>query len=51
MFFLARAAGSDMAVGFCGGDAAWELSRNGRAAHEAFARDELVRTFGGRARG
>jgi monoamine oxidase len=50
MLFLARPRGAPMVTGFCGGATAWELSRLGPAAHEAFARDELARIFGARAR-
>lgn len=38
--------GHDHAVGFIGGEAAWDLAREGAAAAEAFARAELARYFG-----
>jgi monoamine oxidase len=34
------------AIGFIGGERAWALARQGRAAAEAFARSELARYFG-----
>lgn len=40
MFFQARPRGEPHVVGFVGGPAAWELSRAGPAATEAFARDQ-----------
>jgi monoamine oxidase len=38
--------GRDHAIGYIGGEAAWELAREGPAAAEAFARAELARFFG-----
>jgi monoamine oxidase len=51
MLFLVRPQGAAIVTGFCGGAAAWELSRLGPAAHEEFAREELSRIFGTRVRG
>ena len=49
MFFLAWPDGQDHLLGFVGGPAAWELSRAGPAATEAFARAELRRLLGAEA--
>jgi monoamine oxidase len=38
--------GRDHAIGFIGGEAAWELAREGPRAADAFARAELARYFG-----
>ncbi len=38
--------GRDHAIGFIGGEAAWELAREGPEAAEAYARAELARYFG-----
>ncbi|MDN3563333.1 NAD(P)/FAD-dependent oxidoreductase [Paeniroseomonas aquatica] len=38
--------GRDQAIGFIGGEAAWDLSRRGPAAAEAAARADLARFFG-----
>lgn len=38
--------GRDHAIGFIGGEAAWELAREGPEAADAFARAELARYFG-----
>ncbi len=38
--------GRDHAIGFIGGEAAWELAREGPAAADAFARAELARYVG-----
>jgi monoamine oxidase len=46
MFFLAWPNGEPYLLGFIGATAAWELSRAGPAATEAFARAELVRLLG-----
>lgn len=46
MFFHAWPSGLDHLVGFVGGAAAWELSRAGVAATEAFARAEVRRMLG-----
>jgi monoamine oxidase len=49
MVFLAWPGGADHVVGFIGAGAAWELSRAGAAATEAFAREELSALLGARA--
>ena len=41
--------GRDQAIGFIGGELAWDLSRRGPAAAEAFARADLARFFGAEA--
>ena len=41
--------GRDQAIGFIGGEVAWELSRRGPAAAEAAARADLARFFGAEA--
>jgi monoamine oxidase len=46
MFFHMRPGAPDQIVGFVGGPAAWDFSRAGPAATEAFARDELRRLLG-----
>jgi monoamine oxidase len=38
--------GRDHAIGYAGGEAAWELAREGPGAAEAYARAELARYFG-----
>ena len=50
MIFMARPNGAPLVTGHCGGRAAWELSRQGPAALEDFARAELAIIFGARAR-
>lgn len=49
MSFILWPHGASHAIGFIGGDAAWELSRAGDAATEAFARAELRLLFGAEA--
>jgi monoamine oxidase len=49
MSFLAWPFGADHITGFVGGPAAWDLSREGPAATEAFAREQLRGLFGSRA--
>ncbi len=49
MFFQMWPGGRDHVVGFVGARAAWELSRAGPEAAEAFARDELRALLGNRA--
>ena len=46
MFFLALPGGADHLIGFVGGPAAWDLSRAGPAATEAFARAEFAGLLG-----
>ena len=50
MVFIARPAGAPLVMGHAGGRAAWDLSRQGPAALEDFARNELAAIFGARAR-
>ena len=49
MTFLAWPGGADHVIGFVGATAAWELSRAGPAATEAFARAEILSLLGKRA--
>jgi monoamine oxidase len=46
MTFALRPFGADLAIGFFGGAAAWELARQSEAATEAWAREELARSLG-----
>ena len=46
MFFLAWPGGADHLLGFVGGAVAWDLSRAGPAAADAFARAELDKLLG-----
>lgn len=50
MIFQAWPDGADHVIGFVGGQAAWQLAREGDAATFAFARDQLAVTLGGQAR-
>ncbi len=50
MFFLAWPGGADHVVGFIGGPDAWDLSRAGPQAAEAFARAEFASLLDGNAR-
>lgn len=50
MIFHAWPDGADHLIGFVGGEAAWQLAREGEAAAFAFARDQLAATLGGNAR-
>ena len=47
MFFHAWPSGRDHIIGFVGGPAAWQLARDGAAAAEAFAREQLRGLLGG----
>jgi monoamine oxidase len=46
MMFIAWPRGADHVVGFVGGATAWQLAREGTAATEAFARDQLRAVLG-----
>jgi monoamine oxidase len=50
MIFMAKPNGTPLVTGHVGGRAAWNLSREGPAALEDFARAELATIFGARAR-
>ncbi len=50
MIFQAWPDGADHVIGFVGGDVAWQLAQDGKAAAVAFARDQLAATLGGAAR-